>query len=318
MPWPRAMPRGSSYDTCGRGVPCASPSGPRTDLDRSSLGSTNWWRSPVARSGPSADGYARHVNGSETAPIRTLRATEGAEEALAAALLKALPGTRFVDGPLVPIVILNRDGREHLARCLGALASTAYRNVEIIVVDNGSTYGSPELAESFELPFPVRVIRNEVNRSFSEANGQAVEVVAGELICFLNNDVDPITDDWLGYMVETMTARQAVAVGARLIYPRHRGGVRAGKNHADLSISTRGWASSRRTRPARARDGRGRGFARALGVRGRGEAGTDGGLPARATGRVLRGRGLLVGLQLRHRGCRPVPQAAGGGWPARV
>ena len=111
------------------------------------------------------------------------------------------------------IVILNRDGREHLSRCLEALASTAYRNVEIIVVDNGSTDGSAELAESFDLPVPIRVIRNETNRSFSEANGQGVEVAGGELICFLNNDVDPITRDWLGYMVETMTARDAVASG---------------------------------------------------------------------------------------------------------
>ena len=37
-----------------------------------------------------------------------------------------------------------------------------------------------------------------------------------------------------------MAARQAVAVGARLIYPRHRGGARAGQNHADLSIQHAG------------------------------------------------------------------------------
>ena len=174
------------------------------------------------------------------ARVHGLRATKGAEEALVAALVTGSRGTSVVDGPLVSIVILNRDGREHLARCLGALASTAYRNIEIIVVDNGSTDGSPELAESFDLPFPIRVIRNETNRSFSEANGQGVEVAGGELICFLNNDVDPITRDWLGYMVETMTSREAVAVGARLIYPRHRGGARAGAKHRDLSIQHAG------------------------------------------------------------------------------
>ena len=31
-------------------------------------------------------------------------------------------------------------------------------------------------------------------------------MASGRLICFLNNDVDPITDDWLGYMVETMSS----------------------------------------------------------------------------------------------------------------
>lgn len=155
-------------------------------------------------------------------------------------VLEALPGTAVDHGPLVSIVILNRNGREHLERCLGAVASTTYRDVEIIVVDNGSTDGSPELAESFELPFPIRIIRNDRNRSFSDANAQGVEVAAGTLICFLNNDVDPITDDWLGYMVETMLDREAVAVGARLIYPRHRGGVRAGSDLPDLSLQHAG------------------------------------------------------------------------------
>ena len=198
-------------------------------------------------------GAVRRIGGSLRRPVRSvrrrikerarqrhLRATPKAEQALVKEVLESLPGTAVDHGQLVSIVILNRNGREHLERCLEAVASTAYRDVEVIVVDNGSTDGSPELAESFELPFPIRVIRNETNRSFSEANAQGVAVAVGELICFLNNDVDPITDDWLGYMVETMAARQAVAVGARLIYPRHRGGVRAGFDIPDLSLQHAG------------------------------------------------------------------------------
>jgi GT2 family glycosyltransferase/glycosyltransferase involved in cell wall biosynthesis len=169
-----------------------------------------------------------------------LRASPAAEAALVATLRAALPAPALDRGPLVSIVILNRDGRNHLERCLAAVATTSYRDVEVIVVDNGSTDGSPELAESFELPFPIRVIRNATNRSYSEANGQGVAVATGQLICFLNNDVDPITDDWLGYMVETITSGQAVAVGARLIYPRHRGGARAGSKHPDLSLQHAG------------------------------------------------------------------------------
>ena len=176
---------------------------------------------------------------------RRLRATPAAEEALVAALRASLPGTAVDHGPLVSVVILNRDGGQHLERCLGALASTAYRDVEVIVVDNGSTDGSPARAESFDLPFPIHVIRNRTNRSFSEANGQAVAIAAGELICFLNNDVEPITDDWLGYMVETIESCHAAAVGSRLIYPRHRGGPRAGDMHADLSLQHKGVAFDR-------------------------------------------------------------------------
>jgi GT2 family glycosyltransferase/spore maturation protein CgeB len=142
-------------------------------------------------------------------------------------------------------VILNRDGRSHLERCLAAVATTAYRDVEVMVVDNGSTDGSADLAERFAMPFPIKVLRNADNKSFSEANGQGVELATGDLICFLNNDVDPITEHWLGYMVETITTTDAAAVGARLIYPRHRGGRRAGSRHADLTIQHAGVAFDR-------------------------------------------------------------------------
>ena len=171
---------------------------------------------------------------------QNLRATPAAEAALVEALRATLPATTVDHGPLVSIIILNRDGYEHLERCLTALSSTAYRDVEVIVVDNGSSDGSAELVESFRMPFPLRLVRNKSNRSFSEANGQGVALATGELLCFLNNDVDPITADWLGYMVETLQGRDAVAVGARLIYPSHRGGTRAGKAHSDLSIQHAG------------------------------------------------------------------------------
>ena len=177
--------------------------------------------------------------------MRGRRASPAAESAMAAALRQDLEPASVTEGPLVSIVILNRDGGAHLQRCLTAVATTAYRPIEVIVVDNDSTDGSPELAERLKLPFPLTVVRNHENRSFSEANGQGVEVATGELICFLNNDVDPITEHWLGYMVETLTEREAAAVGARLIYPRHRGVRRAGASFKDLTLQHAGVAFER-------------------------------------------------------------------------
>jgi len=52
---------------------------------------------------------------------RNLRATPAAEAALVEALRATLPAATVDHGPLVSIVILNRDGREHLERCLNAL-----------------------------------------------------------------------------------------------------------------------------------------------------------------------------------------------------
>lgn len=167
--------------------------------------------------------------------------TPGAERELGAAIRQGLTPSTVERGPLVSIVILDRDGRPLLERCLAAVARTTYQDIEIIVVDDSATDASSESVEGLELRFPLRVVRNEENWSFSDANDGAAAVAQGELLCFLDDNVEPITDGWLGYMVETLTTTSdAVAVGARLISPSNRGGKRAAARFADLTLRHRG------------------------------------------------------------------------------
>ena len=127
-------------------------------------------------------------------------------------------------GRLVSIVMLNRDGSALLRRCLPTVLATSYRPIELIVVDNGSTDDSVAYIEGLPAPFPIRVIRNESNHSFSDGNNQGAAAATGDWLLLLNNDVEPIDPRWLGYLIETGDARGAAAVGARLVYPRREPG----------------------------------------------------------------------------------------------
>ena len=55
------------------------------------------------------------------------------------------------------------------------------------------------------MPFPLRCSATRRTGPSPRRTARAWPSRTGELICFLNNDVDPITDDWLGYLVETLT-----------------------------------------------------------------------------------------------------------------
>jgi GT2 family glycosyltransferase len=165
-----------------------------------------------------------------------LVADEAAERRFLDRLAGQVAGAPPETGSLVSILMLNRDGAAHLRRNLPALAATAYRDVELIVVDNASSDDSLDVLRSFPPPFPIRIIENAENASFSAANNQGVEACRGELILFLNNDIEPIGTAWLGHMVETLTKRDAAAVGARLIYPRRTKESRAGLRFPDLSL----------------------------------------------------------------------------------
>jgi len=137
-------------------------------------------------------------------------------------------------GLLVSIVVLTRDGADHLQRLLRSLASTKYRSFELIVVDNDSDDGTAALLDE-PLPFPLRVVENDRNMSFSFGNNQGASIAKGDYLLFLNNDVESMLGHWLGAMVTALeTPSHPSAVGALLVYPDR------GHPESDLTVQHRG------------------------------------------------------------------------------
>lgn len=142
-------------------------------------------------------------------------------------------------GPKVTAIVPTRNGYDLLRTCLEGLRSTAYEDIETIVVDNGSddptTLAYLEDIERGD----VTIIRAPGPFNYSKLNNAAVKQATGELLCFLNNDVEMIDPDWLGMLVLHATKADIGAVGARLLYPdgtiQHAGvftGIGGGAGHA--------------------------------------------------------------------------------------
>lgn len=126
----------------------------------------------------------------------------------------------FEEEPLVSIIILNRNGLNHM-KCLfkDFKQNTNYSNYEIIVVDNASCDESVEYLYSLKKELPIKIIENNKNLSFSKANNEAVKIAKGEYLVLLNNDMEP-TFGWLNEMMGTMLIEDKIgAVGAKLIFP---------------------------------------------------------------------------------------------------
>lgn len=176
----------------------------------------------------------------ERVRLRRLRASPVAEQALVASI-RADPTPPAVDhGPLVSIVIVARGGRAHIERCLRGLVATSYVDVEVIVVVDGSSEASPDPLEGLASPFPLTVQRTRGRRSVSDAAVEGAAIARGALVCFLDDGVEPITERWLTYLVQTITATGAAAVGARLIHRRRRDGSPARARHRELTLRDHG------------------------------------------------------------------------------
>jgi GT2 family glycosyltransferase len=92
----------------------------------------------------------------------------------------------------ISVVVVNWNRRALLQACLNSLLVQDGAGFEVILVDNGSTDGSPELVEEFAraAPFPVRLLRNTVNLGFCAANNQGITAARGAYIALLNNDAE--------------------------------------------------------------------------------------------------------------------------------
>ena len=87
----------------------------------------------------------------------------------------------------VAVIVVNWNTRELLAECLASVADTAENlDVETVVVDNGSSDGSPDMVRE---RFPrVRLIANRANLGFAPANNQAIAATDTPYVLMLNSD----------------------------------------------------------------------------------------------------------------------------------
>lgn len=122
--------------------------------------------------------------------------------------------------PTVAIILVSWNTRELLRRALQSIRDHAALPVHVVVVDNASGDGSPEMLRA-EFP-EATVIVNPDNRGFGQANNQGFSASNEPLILLLNSDAE-LTPEALPALVDALRQHpQAGVVGARLVFPDGR------------------------------------------------------------------------------------------------
>ena len=119
----------------------------------------------------------------------------------------------------VSIIVVSYNTRDLLRDCLKSLLAECARlpnnqSAEILVVDNASTDGSPEMvAREFSTSrIPVRLIRSDVNLGFGAANNLALNKAQGQYPILLNTDAF-LHSGALQFAIEHMNATPEAGVG---------------------------------------------------------------------------------------------------------
>jgi GT2 family glycosyltransferase len=116
----------------------------------------------------------------------------------------------------VSVVIVSWNAKHFLEECLESLAAAEVAiPLEVIVVDNASSDGSPELVAD---KFPrVRLIQSGANLGFAKANNLGLKQCGGEYVCLINSDVN-VAKDCIQFLVDYMESNPAVGIaGPRML-----------------------------------------------------------------------------------------------------
>jgi hypothetical protein len=116
----------------------------------------------------------------------------------------------------VSVLVLNYNGLRWLPQCLSSIAATDYPNLDVYLVDNGSTDDSVDYVRR---SFPsVRLLLSHENLGFAEGYNGAISKISSEHIVLLNNDTEVLNPKWIRHLVDKASSSPSiVAVACKMV-----------------------------------------------------------------------------------------------------
>lgn len=116
---------------------------------------------------------------------------------------------------LVSIIIPVYNVEQYLTACLDSVIGQTYQNLEIILVNDGSTDGSPEICREYAARDQRIKVIDEENKGLSGARNAGIEAANGLYTLFLDSD-DWVEPELVSRSVQVMEEKQADLVAFSL------------------------------------------------------------------------------------------------------
>lgn len=105
--------------------------------------------------------------------------------------------------PLISVIVPVYNVEKYLARCVDSIVNQTYKNLEIILVDDGSPDLCPQMCDDYaEKDSRIKVVHKK-NGGLSDARNAGMAVATGKYISFIDSD-DYVSDDFFECLLDVM------------------------------------------------------------------------------------------------------------------
>lgn len=167
------------------------------------------WTDEWHRGGADVDDWAFGLTDRERRPKPALASVRSA--------FAAVPFPVDLCWPRISVIVCTYNGSRTIRDCLDGLLRLEYSNVEVVVINDGSTDATADIVGTY----PFRLICTE-NRGLSSARNTGLEAATGEIVAYLDDDAHP-DPHWLTYLAASFINTTHAAVGGPNIPPRGDG-----------------------------------------------------------------------------------------------
>ncbi|MCM3150853.1 glycosyltransferase [Priestia megaterium] len=117
---------------------------------------------------------------------------------------------------LVSIIVPVYNVEKYLKRCIESIINQDYKNIEVIIVNDGSTDDSNKILQDFERVDNRICVINKENGGLSSARNVGLRRAKGDFICFVDSD------DWIDHLMITKMIKICIQENADIVQCGYR------------------------------------------------------------------------------------------------
>lgn len=131
-------------------------------------------------------------------------------------------GYELSTNPLISVIVPVYNVKEFLDSCIQSIVRQTYRNLEIILIDDGSIDGSGELCDEWATKDDRILVIHSENRGVSHARNLGLDKASGEVIGFVDSD-DWLDHRWFEILINQMVREKSdIVIGGYIRDDGHK------------------------------------------------------------------------------------------------